>query len=441
MWTQMKRKREAGQLVIALALSMLILCGFAALATDVGSFFRAKRIIQTAVDNAAIAGSAELSYADVATAAEADAASNGVASCTNTTNSATVPAPVSPATCSIVVNNPPMNGPHTCTNDATNCSQYVEVMASQNQPTFFMNLFGWNIMPVSARAVAYPGNGANAGCVYALDPNSADTDISANDHATSFSMPNCSMYADSPGSAAVNAKTGSISARDIGIVGSYTSQGSGSVSASDALITGMQPAVADPLLYLQNSAPTLPANANTCSGASSGTLAPGFYCGINGTSTLTPGLYTIGKSGINLGGNSSITCPTCVAGTANGVTLYFSSGSSGIYLGGNTHVGTNAIPLSAPVCPTTVCSNGAINQVVLWGAGTGGMSGQGTPDFNVNGILYFPNAAITMWGSAGGGVADVAIVAWQIAFGGDVQVLGIPISGGIFPIKVATLAE
>jgi hypothetical protein len=68
------------------------------------------------------------------------------------------------------------------------------------------------------------------------------------------------------------------------------------------------------------------------------------------------------------------------------------------------------------------------------------MSGSGTPTFNITGILYFPQAPITFWGSSGG-AQDVSIIAQTIAIGGAVQIVGIPVSGGIFPIKVATLAE
>jgi uncharacterized membrane protein len=119
-----RKSREAGQAVILVVLlSLTVLLGFAGLATDVGTMYRQKRIVQSAVDSAAIAGASEILFTDVVSAAETDAASNGVASCTQNANSVTVPAPVSPATCSIVVNNPPLNGPHTCALDATNCSQ------------------------------------------------------------------------------------------------------------------------------------------------------------------------------------------------------------------------------------------------------------------------------------------------------------------------------
>src|SRR5580704_12784256 len=137
---------ESGQVVIISALCLTCLLGFLAFSVDVGLLLRAKRVMQTAADSAAIAGAAEIISGTVTTAARADAAQNGV---TNGVNGATV-----------AVHNGPSTGPH-----AGNLA-YVEVIVSQSQPTFFMRLISRNAMTVTARAVAT--NVPSPTCIYTL---------------------------------------------------------------------------------------------------------------------------------------------------------------------------------------------------------------------------------------------------------------------------------
>ena len=93
----MKRNGEAGQTLVFVALGMVLLGAALGLALDLGYMRLSKRRIQTAVDSAAIAGAAEINYADVTAAAKADAASNGF---TDGVNGVTV-----------TVNSPPASGP------------------------------------------------------------------------------------------------------------------------------------------------------------------------------------------------------------------------------------------------------------------------------------------------------------------------------------------
>lgn len=140
-------KEESGQALIISVLSMAVLMGFVALATDVGVMLHEKRLLQTAADAAAVAGAAELPYSDAVSAATAAATKNGFTAGTSTT---------------ITINTPPTSGYH-------KNSSSVEVIISQQVPTFFMRLFSWTQMTVSARAVAQNGNGLNStGCAYIL---------------------------------------------------------------------------------------------------------------------------------------------------------------------------------------------------------------------------------------------------------------------------------
>ena len=206
------RNREAGQaVIIIMALCLAIFLGFAALATDVGTFFHAKRLIQTAADSAAVAGASELYYGDVTASAQGDAAKNGV---TDGVNGA-----------SVVVNNPPLSGPY------TGNSNYVEVIATESQPVFFMNVFGWSAVSVSARAVAHLADSSSQDCVYTLNSNisSAGITLSGSDK---LKVPNCSIYDNA--SINMNGST-SITAMGVG------EQGTGTGNITPAPTTGMVP--------------------------------------------------------------------------------------------------------------------------------------------------------------------------------------------------------
>jgi uncharacterized membrane protein len=71
------QRDEAGIGLVVVALSMVVLLGFPALALDTSYFRTVKQRLQIASDAAAFAGASELSYREVTSAAKADAATNG----------------------------------------------------------------------------------------------------------------------------------------------------------------------------------------------------------------------------------------------------------------------------------------------------------------------------------------------------------------------------
>ncbi|HEX3465237.1 MAG TPA: pilus assembly protein TadG-related protein, partial [Candidatus Elarobacter sp.] len=135
------------------AIAMVLLCGAAALAVDVGVWRYDQRIAQAAADSAAIAGAGELAYpsaADVTSAAVADAMVNGFTDDGGTTTSVTV-------------NTPPASGNYSGRTNA------VEVIIRKKLPIFFGNIFGLSQW-MSVRAVATL-NPNGIFCVYALGGN------------------------------------------------------------------------------------------------------------------------------------------------------------------------------------------------------------------------------------------------------------------------------
>src|ERR1700730_5639685 len=94
-------KHSSGQIAVVLALSLVVLLSFGALAMDVGYFQNDRRRMQSAADSAAIAGEREVVAGNellVTSAAQKDATLNGF---TDGAGSVTVQ-----------VNNPPSSGSH-----------------------------------------------------------------------------------------------------------------------------------------------------------------------------------------------------------------------------------------------------------------------------------------------------------------------------------------
>ena len=175
---------------------LITLIGFVALSTDVGLLWTERRQMQTATDAAAIAAATALrSSASVTAAADNVASLNGF---TNGTNSTT-----------ITVTNPPATGPF------AGKSNYVEVLISQPEPTYFLRVLGYSTVTVSTMAVSGAQN--SAGCIYALDP-SAQNALSASNGVNITST--CGIYVDSSSSSALSVIGGAvIKTTGVGVAG------------------------------------------------------------------------------------------------------------------------------------------------------------------------------------------------------------------------------
>ena len=143
-------RNEEGQALVMTALSLTVLLGFLALATDAGVMLRQKRIAQSVADSAAIAGAYEALYegtpstvtAGIWNAASKDATLNGYApgtsnGVTNSSNGVTLSLSVTP---NIGVS-------------TFNSAGYVQANVTFNSPTFFMSLFNIHTMNVGAAAI------------------------------------------------------------------------------------------------------------------------------------------------------------------------------------------------------------------------------------------------------------------------------------------------
>jgi hypothetical protein len=385
---------------------MTFLLGFMALAIDMGLLFRAHRNIQIAADAAAIAAALDYKYnasiTSAQTAGQSAASVNGV---TNGTGGATV-----------TINVPPKYGPY------AGDTGFVEAIVVDPSPTIFMGMFTkTSSLSVGARAVG--GSGSNVGCMWALAK--SGTDISLTGSGTIDAV-NCDIYDDSSNasSALLLTGSGSITAKEVGIVGGYTRTGSGTITPTP--VTGISPA-ADPLAGLV--APAIPTGtcSSNCTQSNTGsgnlTVSPGTYTSISntgsGTLTLTAGNYIItgsltntgsgslilGAGNYTIGGNfqstgsSSLTLGSGLYIIGGNLQLTGSGSMTGTGItfyteGATTLTGSGNMNLSAP-------TSGTYNGVLAFQArnDTQAMAITGSGGDNIKGILYAPAAPLTLTGS------------------------------------------
>jgi Flp pilus assembly protein TadG len=124
-----RRTDERGQVAVLFALFLAVLAGAAAMATDVGSWYRADRAAQATADAAALAGAQglNLSTADAAALAEEYAEKNGGGDVTISFSTRVVP------------------------------NDLITVTVSRPTPGYFSKVFGIEEVEVEARATARAG--------------------------------------------------------------------------------------------------------------------------------------------------------------------------------------------------------------------------------------------------------------------------------------------
>lgn len=381
---------DRGQTVVLLALAIACLGGMAAFSVDVGMFFRAKRTMQTAADAAAIAGALGKNYGHTQQSALDASSQNGI---TDKVNGA-----------SVTVNGPsgPLSGPH-----AGN-PNYVEVIISQSQPTYFMKIFHLSSVMVSTRAVAtnLPGQG----CIYTLDNTSTNIGLT---NSGVVSMPGCGILVDGTGSGALTLKgSASISTGSIGIVGGYTGCAG---CLTPAPVTGILPApdplaskVSPPQFSTSSCLPDPKINDTETIGplASDGS---GVICydalSVSGSANLTlkPGVYVIL-------GNFSSAGGAIITGHA--VTIYLPAPAGSVSLTGSGAVNLYAPnaspaandPTSKDYAPLDYCPTACPYNSVLFyqqAGNTNTMKVAGSSTSTIEGIFYAPSANLTLTGSSG----------------------------------------
>jgi Flp pilus assembly protein TadG len=381
-------RHESGQLLVLVVVCLGMLMAFMALAIDVGQLLYARRQLQTAADEAALAGALEIQQCGTTsnctamqTAAKSAFTENGLGS----PGFATQCAKPSVAGLALVLNNGPCEL-GTADPDNNNAS-YVEAVVSMPQQTLFANLMGFKTITVAARSEA--GLSSPQFCVDVTSPATSQALLM---NSNSSLVASCGVMVDSnSGTAFLINSNATLRATAINVHGGDLINGSPSLTPSTPS-TGVA-AMADPLT--NTPAPTLGSCGATTSSPYAGsptqvtvngsaTLTPGTYCGgiqanAGATIMFTPGTYV-------MEGNMVFNSGDTVSGS--GTTFYFSVGS--LTMNGSSHANLVA-PTTGAYAGILIFENPSDSTSMI-------LNGDSTSVWQ--GAIYLPQAQLTLNGGS-----------------------------------------
>ncbi len=381
-------KDRAGGMFVFFAIAAPVLIGLAGASIDIGLWYANKRLAQSAVDSAALAGALELRrtdeidadaiHADVETAVNFDAAINGYSAGNGDT---------------IVV-------------DTSNSPQ-VAVTITRPVPGLLSQVVFTKQTNVAARAVAQAD--VNDSCIWSLNAStSGAVTVSGSANVTL----GCGVIANSSSGAGINESgSGCLTATEIKIVG-----GTGGDCINPTPVTNIPP-IDDPLAALEGPPGPYPCDYNFPPFVGAGgpiVFNPGVYCGqlkLNTSSsrsvTFNPGLYILHNASFDIGSSANI--------TGTDVSFYLTSDTAG--MGENiTFAGGATISLSAP-------SDGPLPGILFYHDRNAGDTTHfltGGSNMQLNGILYFPTSDLVFTGGSSLTESASMIIADEVKFTGDV---------------------
>lgn len=333
---------ENGQTLLFAAISLSVLLGFAAMATDVGSLYHQRRIAQAAADSAAIAGATAALGVQNGSSAEAVATTAGQLDASSYGFSSS----------DVTINTPPTDD----FNSTFNKPGYVEAIVTEKVPTpliaAFIHLVNPNStytgMGIRVRAVATDTITSN-GCVQVNNPTGYNPGADLGGDSLLLAQ-NCGVTVN--GDLTMQGAS-TITAGSLGVSGSINFVGNGS-SVPTETVQNTAPA-SDPLSALSQpqNAPTAGTTPNgACATTPSGT-GNCYYDWQNGnlSGNLQPGVYFFDED-VTISG--TLTNLTASGANNAGVTI-FMSGSHIFSFKNNgtinlTPPGWNTTT-SAPTCP------------------------------------------------------------------------------------------
>jgi hypothetical protein len=398
---------ESGQTTILSALSLMAVSSFIGLAIDSGHLELSKRQLQNAADSAAMAGGLEIRICGtqvdcpaMRNAVQAALSENGYTDGALVTNCAASSAPLT-----VSLNTPPCALGTKDPNRGK--SGFVEVLLSQDVPTYFMEIFGKKSFRMSARAETARDPGGP--CIYALDPTASGAlSVLAGLGINS----QCGIVVESNSPSAVTCLIGlGISAPSMKVHGGTA--GLLCPTPANLQTNAPVPAPADPLSYLPK--PAVGAcgshSGNTYWGSTSAVnillggnyvFNPGVYCGgisitaaILSNITFNPGTYILttgpGLLGIPSGGlNMTISLLSSIQG--QGVTFYNYGPFGGISITAASALGLSNFSLTAP---TSGLYSGILFMQDPGNTTSGVFLASLLSGSKLEGAIYLPNASMT----------------------------------------------
>ena len=417
-----ERNREKGSILMLGAVAIFVVMAFAGLALDACYMYFHKRAMQTAADAGAYGGALELlrGNTDTTAAAKNDTALNGF---TDGSDNVTV-----------TVNSPPLSG------SETGNANFVEVIISHPQDTWFMRALNFNSITVKARAVAGLGSTGN-GCVYALNRDSSKTDNGFFVNGTTNSSFSCGVFSNANFRAVGG---GCVVTPTADYTGTYTNADTSGNCGPKGVGKGVP--IVDPLAK-KYSAPSF--NSSSCTahnfkvtGGTTVTIPAGIYCGgISITGSVQNVIFSAGEF-VLVGGGLSINGAVNVSGS--GVTFFNTYDNSNKY-GAISINGSGTVDLTAPTSGADKALLFWQDPTVAWSASNGSIIAGGASSA-YDGIIYFPTTDLTYAGNssttANGTDGYTMLIGYNIKIAGTAQInTDFSTLGGSSPLQNALFAE
>jgi putative Flp pilus-assembly TadE/G-like protein len=417
-----RRNREKGSILMLGAIAIFVVMAFAGLALDASYMYFHKRAMQTAADAGAYSGALELlrGNTDTTTAAKTDTALNGF---TDGSDNVTV-----------TVNSPPASG------SKSGDANFVEVIVSHPQPTWFMRALNFNSITVKARAVAGLGNTGN-GCVYALNQDTSKTNNGFFVNGTTDSTFSCGVFSNANFRAVGGA---CIVTPAVSYTGTYTNADTSGNCGPAGIGQGVP--IVDPLAN-KYSIPTYSSCTANNYKVTTGTtvhIPAGTYCGgISISGTVQNIIFDAGEF-ILVGGGLSVNGAVNVSGSA--VTFFNTyPGTQSNKYGGISINGSGTVNLTAPTTGSDKALLFYQDPRVSWSASNGSIIAGGANSV-YDGIIYFPTTDLTYSGnssnSSTGTDGYTMLVGYDVTINGTAQINSdYSTLGGSSPLQNALFAE
>lgn len=420
--------RDQSGSVLSFLVVIPVLMGAAAVGVETGQLYRTKRQMQSAADDAALAGSIDSmngkNAATISATASYEAQRNGFQ---NGVNGVTV-----------AVHTPPTQGANVATPNA------VEVVITKSQHlsltaglASFLGVTTSNVS-ISSRSVAAQSSSSTStssaeGCLVALTP-AAEQGVNFSNF-SSFTA-DCTIISNgtstNTGSTASVYMSGFSSAtvKSVWTRGSFVKTGYSSFTATNGVLANQATAVADPYASLPTPSPGTCGYTNyTAPPGSTATFIAGTYCGgltISGFSSVVfnPGTYYIANGDLYISGVSTISCPSCTG--TQGVTFVLTQTTgNAANIGGVNISSDSTVTLKAPTqdpSPTAPPSTNPYLGVLFYqdrGVANGTMSSTSKiftltslSSATLTGAIYFPNNRIDISNLSNASSSSTGCTVW-----------------------------
>lgn len=392
---------ERGAIAVMVTLLLSVLLGMLSLGVEYGSWYAARRQLQTAADAAALAAALERARGNTEATlavAQREALRNGLAKALDEG--------------AVEVNVPPTLG------SMAGNANAVEAIVHDRRQLLFASLFLDQDPVISARAVVSIADGGQA-CVLALEPQAAGA-IKGRGTAD-VEMKGCLLAANSMNNSSIDLSGNvSVDAKSLWTAGGLSQSGSTNVKLTEPPTTHAA-VLADPYAGVQVG--TIPACTfqNEVRVNKDKELEPGVYCGglsISGQVKvkLKPGTYYIVDGDLTISGG---TITGDYDKPEDGVTFVLTTRSVQGYSIGGVHINGNAsLDLRAPSDPANPFHGLLFYQDRRARTGESNKF-NGSAGLNLQGAIYFPVQDVEWSGNnASGTAACIQVVARMVTFTG-----------------------